>query len=99
LTILLIMKITWVHTLAAMLFVWPCLMIPILRAAERGAPWAPPAGVWACVGFLLSSGHIPVLWQGLRRGPAVVVISVHVVGLLVLWLVSRSVLRHERDCV
>jgi hypothetical protein len=98
LALLLIMKITWLHTLTSMLFVWPFLMLPILRAAERGARWALPAGLWACFGFLLSSAHIPVLWQGLRAGAASLFISVHVVGLLILWFVSRTVLQHEEDC-
>ncbi|MFQ5599722.1 MAG: glycosyltransferase 87 family protein, partial [Candidatus Krumholzibacteriia bacterium] len=97
LAVLILMKLTWVHTLAAMLFVWPFLMLAILRAAERSAAWAVRAGVWACIGFFLSSAHVPILWQGLRHGPWVLVISVHLLGLLILWAVSRQVLRHQAD--
>ena len=99
LAILMLMKITWLHTLCAMLFLWPCLMVAILRAAERGRSWSRPAAVWASAGFFLSSAHIPVLWTALRHGPAVGLISVHLLGLGILWWVSRTVLRHEADCV
>jgi hypothetical protein len=99
LALLILMKITWLHTLSALLFVWPCLMLAILRAAERGARWSRAAGLWACAGFFLSSAHLPVLWEGLRRGPWALATSVHLVGLVILWTVSRTVLRHESDCV
>jgi hypothetical protein len=99
LAVLMIMKLTWLHTLAAILFVWPCVMLPILRAAERGAPWALRTGIAASVGFFLSSAHIPVLWSALRHGPAVVLISVHLVGLLILWWVCRGVLQRESEIV
>jgi len=99
LALLMLMKITWLHTLCAMLFVWPCLMLAILRAAERGARWSRRAAVWASVGFFLSSAHIPVLWSWLRHGPGVLLISVHLVGLAILWIVSRGVLRHQDDCL
>ena len=99
LAVLMLMKLTWLHTLAAILFVWPCVMLPILRAAERGAAWALRAGIAACVGFFLSSAHIPVLWNGLRHGAGVLLISVHCVGLFVLWLVCRHVLEHEADII
>ncbi len=97
--VLIVMKLTWLHTLAAILFVWPCLMLPSLRAAERGAAWATPAGLAASAGFFLSSAHLPVLWSGLRSGPATLGISVHLLGLFVLWIVCRHVLHHERDIV
>ncbi len=94
-----IMKITWLHTLSAMLFVWPCLMLAILRAAERGASWSRPAALWASAGFFLSSAHMPVVWSALRHGPGVLLTNVHLVGLTILWIVSRTVLRHQDDCV
>ena len=99
LAMLLVMKITWVHTLAAMLFVWPCAMLAIIRAAERGAPWALRTGLWACAGFFLSSAHFPILWQGFRAGPQSLLVNVHAVGLVILWLVSRRILAAERDVV
>jgi hypothetical protein len=99
LAMLMIMKITWLHTLCTVLFLWPCLMVAILRAAERSRPWARSAALWASAGFFLSSAHIPVLWTALRHGPAVGLISIHLLGLVILWLVSRTVLRHEPDCV
>ena len=99
LALLMLMKLTWLHTLAAILFVWPCVMLAVLRAAERGAPWALRMGITAAVGFFLSSAHIPVLWSGLRQGPATLFISIHFVGLFILWWVCRHVLRHESDIV
>lgn len=99
LALLLVMKITWVHTFAAMLFVWPCAMIAIVSAAERGAPWAVRTGLWACAGFFLSSAHFPILWQGFRAGPQSLLVNVHVVGLVILWLVSRKILAHQHDVV
>ncbi len=98
LALLMVMKITWVQTLAAMLFVWPCAMLAILRAAECGAPWARAAGFWASLGFFLSSAHFPILWPGWRHGPQAVVLNVHFAGVLILWLVSRWLLAHEEDC-
>jgi hypothetical protein len=92
-----LMKLTWVQTLAAMLWVWPALLLPILRAAERDAPWARRAGVLACVGFFLSAAHVPILWERLRHGPAVVVTGVHLCGVLLLWWVCREVLRRRRE--
>ena len=53
LAVLAVMRLTWVQTLASMLFVGPALLVVILRAAEREACWR--AGVAACVGFFLSS--------------------------------------------
>lgn len=99
LAVLMIMKLTWLQTLAAILFVWPCVMLPILRAAERGAPWAVRTGIAASVGFFLSSAHMPVLWSALRQGPAVALISVHLVGLFILWWVCRRVLQRESEIV
>jgi hypothetical protein len=71
LAMLAVMRLTWVQTLASMLFVAPALWVVILRAAEREAPWARRAGIAACVGFFLSSAHLPILWSGLRQGPGV----------------------------
>jgi hypothetical protein len=93
LTLLLVMKVTWVHTLTAMLFVWPALMMPIYSAAERGLTWAAPAGIVACIGFFLSSAHLPILWNKANTWPLLLVPGVHTVGLLVLWYVSWVVLR------
>ena len=62
LAVLALMKLTWVQTLTAMLFVWPVLMTAVLRAAELERPWARRAGGWACIGFFLSSAHVPILW-------------------------------------
>ena len=97
LAFLVLMKITWVHTLAAMLFAWPVLMLAILRAAERGAAWARRAGLVACAGFFLAAAHIPVLWGAHWRGPWIVVTGAHLYGLLVLWGTACFVLRHEED--
>jgi hypothetical protein len=95
-TILVVMKITWLHTLAAGLFVWPILMTYILKHAKLQAPAARQTGLWACVGFFLSAAHLPVLWQALRHGPAVLLISMHLYGLVILWWVCRRVLSWER---
>jgi Glycosyltransferase family 87 len=94
---LLLMKLTWVQTLTAMLWVWPVTMLAILRSAERGAPWALRAGIVACLGFFLSSAHIPILWAGWRHGFLVVVTGVHMIGLLLLWGVCLQVLRHPAE--
>ncbi len=99
LAMLLLMKITWVHTLAAMLFVWPCAMLAIVRAAERGAPWALRTGLWACAGFFLSSAHFPILWQGWRAGPQSLLVNVHAAGLVILWCVTRKILASQHDVV
>jgi hypothetical protein len=92
-----LMKLTWVHTLCAMLWVWPVVMLVILRAAERGAPWARRAGILACIGFFLSSAHIPVLWERLRHGPALLLTGVHLFGVLILWDVCLRILRDETN--
>lgn len=67
-------------------------MVHVLAAAERGVPGVRRLGVAACVGFFLSSAHLPVLWHALRDGPAVLLINAHLVGLLMLWWVSWRVL-------
>ena len=92
-----LMKLTWVQTLAAMLWVWPAVMLAILRAAERDAPWARRVGLVACVGFFLSSAHVPILWEPLRHGLAVAVTGVHLIGILLLWSSCFEVLRREVD--
>jgi hypothetical protein len=99
LAILALMKLTWVHTLAALLWIWPVLMLVVVRAAERGAPGAARAGGLACAGFFLSSAHLPILWAGLRHGAAVVVTGVHLAGVLLLWGVALFVLHRQDDCV
>jgi hypothetical protein len=90
-----LMKLTWVQTLAAMLWVWPVVMLAVLRAAERGAPWARRVGLVACAGFFLSSAHVPILWEPLRHGLAVLVTGVHLIGILALWSACFEVLRRE----
>jgi hypothetical protein len=97
LAVLALMKLTWVQTLCAMLFVWPALLVVILRAAEREAPWARRAGLLACVGFFLSSAHVPILWAGLHHGPGLLLTGVHLCGILVLWGVGLDVLRRGRE--
>ncbi|HZM15483.1 MAG TPA: glycosyltransferase family 87 protein [Candidatus Krumholzibacteria bacterium] len=97
LALLALMKITWVHTLAAMLFVWPCTMLAIARAAERGAPWAVWLGLLCCAGFFLSSAHFPLLWHGWTHGPQSLVLNLHGVGVLLLWVVTRWVLVREAE--
>jgi hypothetical protein len=93
LAMLLIMKLTWVQTLCAMLFVWPVLLVVLAAALARQVAWARRAIVWACIGYFLSSAHVPILWAGLRQGPAVVLTAVHCAGLLILWLVAGFMLR------
>jgi hypothetical protein len=78
-----------------MLWIWPVLMIVLIRAAETGEAGAKRLGVLACVGFFLSSAHIPVLWEGLRHGPWVVVTGAHLFGVLVLWWVCVAWLRRR----
>ena len=95
--ILVLMKITWLHTLASALFVWPILMTHILKRSEQEGPGARATGLWACVGFFLSAAHLPVLWHVLRSGPAVLLISMHLYGLLILWWVCRRVLLWETE--
>ena len=99
LALLALMKITWVQTLAAMLFVWPVTWIAIVRAAERGATWAVGAGVWAAAGFFLAAAHFPILWPGWRHGPQSLVLNLHCVGVLILWQVTRVVLAHASEVV
>ncbi len=94
LALLLVMRITWVHTLTSMLFVWPCLMVPLLRAAERGVPGTARYGLLVCVGFFLSSAHFPVLWgEAFKRWPGSGLAGVHTAGLLLLWWCSMELLR------
>jgi hypothetical protein len=88
---LILMKLTWVQTLCSMLWVWPVTMLAILRRAESGSPWAVRAGILACVGFFLSSAHVPILWTGLRHGFPVVVTGIHLIGLVLLWAVCLEV--------
>lgn len=96
LALLIVMKVTWVHTLAALLFVWPVLMAVVVRAAERGAPWAVRAGILASVGFFLSSAHFPVLWnERFFHGPWIVVTGVHLFGTILLWLVAGFALQRS----
>jgi hypothetical protein len=96
LALLTLMKITWVHTLAGMLFVWPVLIATIWRAAEQGAPWSRTAGLAACAGFFLSSAHLPILWgDRLAREPWILLTGAHLAGLVLLWAVSGFLLRHE----
>src|SRR5262249_12805138 len=59
---LVVTPITWVHTLTALLFVWPVQVLLLHRAALDGAGWAGPALVASCAGFFLSSAHLPILW-------------------------------------
>lgn len=93
--ILLLMKITWLHTLTSALFVWPILITHILKRSEQEFPEALKTGLWACLGFFLSSAHLPVLWHALRNGPSVLLINMHLYGLLILWWTCRRVLLWE----
>lgn len=96
LAILILMKVTWVHTLATMLVVWPILLAVVVRAAEKGAPWAVRAGVLGSAGFFLSSAHIPVLWsEKLHHYPWILLTGVHLLGIVVLWATVGSVLRRS----
>jgi len=95
--ILVLMKLTWVHTLSAMLWVWPAVMLPLQRAAEHGAPWARRTALIACAGFFLAAAHVPILWPPLRHGPAVVVTGVHLFGLLLLGYACWRVLGRESE--
>jgi hypothetical protein len=91
--LLVLMKITWLHTLTAILFVWPVVMVHVLATTERGSPLAARLGFWACVGFFLSAAHLPVLWESLRSGAGVLLINTHLYGLLILWWVCVRLLR------
>lgn len=97
--ILILMKLTWVHTLSAMLWVWPALMLPLQRAQENGAPWARRTALIACAGFFLAAAHVPILWPPLRHGPAVLVTGVHLFGLLLLGYACWRVLGRETEIV
>jgi len=97
--ILVLMKLTWVHTLSAMLWVWPAVMLPLQRASEAGAPWARRTMLCACAGFFLAAAHVPILWPPLRHGAAVIVTGVHLFGLLLLGFACWRVLgRQEEIC-
>ena len=97
LAILIVMKVTWVHTLAGMLFVWPVLMAAAVRAAEGGARWAVRVGVLASVGFFLSSAHFPVLWNpAFRHGPLLLLTGIHLYGVVILWATAGFVLHRTR---
>lgn len=97
LAILILMKLTWVHTLSAMLWVWPAVMLPLQRAAENGAVWARRTALIACTGFFLAAAHVPILWPPLRQGAAVVVTGVHLFGLLLLGWTCWRVLGRESE--
>lgn len=97
--ILVLMKLTWVHTLSSMLWVWPAVMLPLQRASEAGAPWARRTMLCACAGFFLAAAHVPILWPPLRHGPAVVVTGVHLFGLLLLGFACWRVLGRESEIV
>ena len=90
--ILVLMKISWLHTLASLLFVWPIAMTHILKNAEQDVARARFTGLMACLGFFLSAAHLPVMWHSLREGPPVLLISMHLYGLLILWWVCRQIL-------
>jgi len=73
-------------------------MVPILRAAERGAAWAKSAGLTACAGFFLSAAHLPILWNPrLDHYPWIVFTGAHLFGLLLLWGTCGYVLRHAAE--
>lgn len=94
--VLLVMKITWVHTLTSMLFVWPLVMLAVMRAAEDDAPWAGRLGALACVGFFLSSAHFPTLWGDFfKRWPGTALTGIHLAGLLLLWWCCVILLRRS----
>jgi len=99
LAMLVLMKLTWVHTLSAMLWVWPAVMLPLQRASENGARWARRTALIACVGFFLAAAHVPILWPPLRHGAAVVVTGVHLFGLLLLGWACWRVLGRESEIV
>jgi hypothetical protein len=92
LAMLLAMKLTWVQTMCVMLFVWPSLTIVLAAAPGPAAVWLRRIAIVAAAGFFLSSAHVPILWAGLRHGPAVVVTTVHALGLLLLWGACGTVL-------
>jgi alpha-1,2-mannosyltransferase len=94
LVLLLTMQITWVHTLAAIAFVWPTQMLVLWRAARDGAGGARGAMLASCAGFFLSSAHLPFLWsERFQHGPWVVVTVAHCAGMLVSWAVGVWALR------
>jgi len=93
LAILLVMRLTWVHTLAAVAFVWPTQMLalwPRARAGDRGVRWAMVA---ASAGFFLSSAHLPFLWsERFQQRPWAWFTAAHCLGLLVAWAVGAYAL-------
>jgi hypothetical protein len=97
LALLMLMKITWVHTLAGMLFVWPVMMVTIWRAAERGRAWSRRAAVAACAGFFLSAAHLPILWgTHFAHYPLVILTGAHLAGLLLLWGVAAFLMSSDK---
>jgi hypothetical protein len=93
--ILVLMKLTWVHTLSAMLWVWPAVMLPLQRiaaATDAAGSWARRTMLLASAGFFLAAAHVPILWPPLRQGMAVVITGVHLFGLLLLGFACWRVL-------
>jgi hypothetical protein len=96
LAILITMRLTWLATLAAMLFVWPTLMLVILRDSELGDPGAARFGAVACVGFFLSSAHLPVVWGArIQHYPWLLLTGAHLGGMLILWGTCLALLRRR----
>ena len=92
--LLIVTPLTWVCTMAALLFVWPVQMLVIYRAAEQEWKWAPHAAWAACAGFFLSSAHLPVLWgTALHHGPWVALTTLPLAGMLVSYVTCIVLLR------
>lgn len=95
LAILIVTPITWVHTMAALLFVWPVQMLVLARAAAQRWKWTPHATWAACAGFFLSSAHLPVLWgTALHHRPWVALTTLPLAGMLISFATCVVLLHH-----
>jgi alpha-1,2-mannosyltransferase len=96
LALLLVMRVTWVHTLTAMLFVWPLSMAACTALWPTARTEARQLMGWSCLGFFLTTAHLPVLWgERWMTWPWLLAPGLHTLGLVLLWGVVVRLLRRS----
>jgi hypothetical protein len=86
LLLLLIMRLTWVHTLAAVLFVYPLLMHWGVGSAVQQHRAGVVRMAATSLAFFLGAAHLPVLWEHRwMTWPWLLAPGLHTIGLLAMW--------------